>query len=159
MLNSFYWLKDAVGKELLSALLKGPAIFTTSDRNYVDFLAINATVPLAVALAVAVALTLALALALTLALTLTLTLTLNLALALTLTLTPTLTLTRSPPRCYSVPPRSSRSCPCWCARACASCGVASRARVASASPTRPPSRWAPPRHARAACARRRRAEG
>ena len=60
VLNSFYWLKDAVGKELLSALLKGPAIFTTSDRNYVDFLAINATVTLAVALAVAVALPLAL---------------------------------------------------------------------------------------------------
>ena len=73
MLNSFYWLKDAVGKELLSALLKGPAIFTTSDRNYVDFLGINATVTLAVALAVAVAL------ALTLTLTLTLTPTLSLA--------------------------------------------------------------------------------
>ena len=50
VLNSFYWLKDAVGKELLSALLSGPAIFTTSDRNYVDFLAINATVTLALAL-------------------------------------------------------------------------------------------------------------
>ena len=44
VLNSFYWLKDAVGKELLSTLMSGPSIFTTSDRNYVDFLAINATV-------------------------------------------------------------------------------------------------------------------
>ena len=62
VLNSFYWLKDAVGKELLSALLKGPAIFTTSDRNYVDFLAINATVTLALALALPLALPLPLTL-------------------------------------------------------------------------------------------------
>ena len=33
-----------MGKELLSTLMSGPSIFTTSDRNYVDFLAINATV-------------------------------------------------------------------------------------------------------------------
>ena len=66
VLNSFYWLKDAVGKELLSALLKGPAIFTTSDRNYVDFLAINATVTLALALALPLALPLPLPLTLTL---------------------------------------------------------------------------------------------
>ena len=44
VLNSFYWLKDAVGAELLSTLMSGPSIFTTSDRNYVDFLAINKTV-------------------------------------------------------------------------------------------------------------------
>ena len=44
VLNSFYWLKDAVGADLLSTLISGPAIFTTSDRNYVDFLAINDTV-------------------------------------------------------------------------------------------------------------------
>ena len=61
MLNSFYWLKDAVGKELLGALLKGPAIFTTSDRNYVDFLAINATVTLPLPLALPLALPLPLA--------------------------------------------------------------------------------------------------
>ena len=68
MLNSFYWLKDAVGKELLSALLSGPAIFTTSDRNYVDFLAINATVTLALALPLPLPLPLALPLPLPLAL-------------------------------------------------------------------------------------------
>ena len=75
VLNSFYWLKDAVGKELLSALLKGPAIFTTSDRNYVDFLAINATVTLPLPLPLPLPLSLALALTLSLSLSLALTLT------------------------------------------------------------------------------------
>jgi len=41
MLNSFYNLNDVLGAELLSTLVSGPAIFTTSDRNYVDYLAIN----------------------------------------------------------------------------------------------------------------------
>ena len=44
MLNSFYYLNDVLGKELLSTLLSGPVIFTSSDRNYVDYLAINQTV-------------------------------------------------------------------------------------------------------------------
>ena len=44
LLNSFYHLNDVLGKELLSTLLSGPAIFTSSDRSYVDFLAINQTV-------------------------------------------------------------------------------------------------------------------
>ena len=43
MLNSFYYLNDVLGKELLSTLLSGPAIFTSSDRNYVDYLAIKET--------------------------------------------------------------------------------------------------------------------
>ena len=41
MLNSFYHLKDVLGQELLSTLLSGPVIFTSSDRNYVDYLAIK----------------------------------------------------------------------------------------------------------------------
>ena len=44
MLNSFYYLNDVLGAELLSTLVSGPAIFTSSDRNYVDYLAINDTV-------------------------------------------------------------------------------------------------------------------
>ena len=44
MLNSFYYLNDVLGAELLSTLVSGPAIFTSSDRNYVDYLAINGTV-------------------------------------------------------------------------------------------------------------------
>ena len=44
VLNSFYWLKDAVGIEMMNTLLKGPAIFTSSDKDYVDFEAINNTV-------------------------------------------------------------------------------------------------------------------
>jgi len=44
MLNSFYYLNDVLGPELLNTLLSGPAIFTSSDRNYVDFKAINETV-------------------------------------------------------------------------------------------------------------------
>ena len=44
LLNSFYHLNDVLGKELLSTLVSGPAIFTSSDRSYVDFLAINRTV-------------------------------------------------------------------------------------------------------------------
>ena len=44
ILNSFYYLNDMLGPELLNTLLSGPAIFTSSDRNYVDFKAINETV-------------------------------------------------------------------------------------------------------------------
>ena len=44
ILNSFYWIKDAVGIELMTTLLRGPAIFTSSDKNYLDFEAINDTV-------------------------------------------------------------------------------------------------------------------
>jgi len=44
MLNSFYYLNDVLGTKLLSTLVSGPAIFTTSDRNYVDFKTINETV-------------------------------------------------------------------------------------------------------------------
>ena len=44
MLNSFHNLNDVLGAELLNTLVSGPAIFTTSDRNYVDYLAINDTV-------------------------------------------------------------------------------------------------------------------
>ena len=44
MLNSFYHLNDVLGKELLSTLVSGPAIFTSSDRSYVDFQAISQTV-------------------------------------------------------------------------------------------------------------------
>ena len=44
LLNSFYHLNDVLGKELLSTLVSGPAIFTSSDRSYVDFQAINQTV-------------------------------------------------------------------------------------------------------------------
>ena len=44
ILNSFYWIKDAVGIEMMTTLLRGPAIFTSSDKNYLDFEAINDTV-------------------------------------------------------------------------------------------------------------------
>ena len=43
ILNSFYWVKDAIGVELMDTLLKGPAIFTSSDKNYIDFQDINST--------------------------------------------------------------------------------------------------------------------
>ena len=44
MLNSFYYLDDVLGQELLSTLVSGPVIFTSSDRNYKDYLVINETV-------------------------------------------------------------------------------------------------------------------
>ena len=44
MLNSFYYLNDVLGQELLSTLVSGPVIFTSSDRNYKDYLVINETV-------------------------------------------------------------------------------------------------------------------
>ena len=44
MLNSFYYLNNVLGPELLNTLLSGPAIFTSSDTSYFDFLAINETV-------------------------------------------------------------------------------------------------------------------
>ena len=44
MLNSFYHVSGILGAELLSTLVSGPAIFTSSDRNYIDFNKINGTV-------------------------------------------------------------------------------------------------------------------
>ena len=44
MLNSFYYLNDVLGAELLSTLASGPVIFTSSDINYVDFKTISDTV-------------------------------------------------------------------------------------------------------------------
>ena len=44
MLNSFYYVKDILAPELLKTLIEGNAIFTSSDRNYIDFLAMNDTV-------------------------------------------------------------------------------------------------------------------
>ena len=37
MLNSYYWVKDILGEKLFAMLAKGPAIFTTSDRNFKHF--------------------------------------------------------------------------------------------------------------------------
>jgi len=41
VLNSYYWVTDTWGEELLATLLSGPAIITSSDNAYRDFEAIH----------------------------------------------------------------------------------------------------------------------